>query len=472
MTLPATSTVIQCPALFVAAPASNQGKTTVTAALARFHTARGRRVRIFKTGPDFLDPMILERASGNPVYQLDLWMSDEQHCRELLYAAAADADLILIEGVMGLFDGDRSSADLATLFGIPVLAVIDGSGMAQTFGAVAYGLANYQPGLPFAGVFANRVGSERHYEMLVESLPEGQTAFGWLKRNEDIVLPNRHLGLVQADEIADLEARIQRASQALLGIPDELPPAIAFSREGSESSSTESGVTGVTGVKSTEENNVKKSIEKSIRKSETKTSLTGVRVAIARDTAFAFLYPANLDFLRSQGAELSFFSPLTDDSLPEADALYLPGGYPELHLEQLAANLLMKAAIRVHHDQGKAIYAECGGMLYLVESLTNVKGKTAEMTGLLPGRASMQSRLSNLGLHGIELPEGNMRGHTYHYSTLECPLAPIAVSEGARKGRRGEPVYRQGQLNASYLHLYFPSNPIAAAKLFSSSEVG
>lgn len=429
-----------CPALFVAAPASNQGKTTITAALARFHTERGHRVRIFKTGPDFLDPMILERASGNPVYQLDLWMSDEQHCRELLYAAAGDADLILIEGVMGLFDGERSSADLARLFGIPILAVIDGSAMAQTFGALAYGLANYQPGLPFAGVLANRVASERHYEMLVESLPEGQTAFGWLRRDDDIALPDRHLGLVQAEEIADLDARIDRAAAALQGVPDQLPPAVAFNNAANDEQ-TERAVQPL---------------------------LAGVRIAIARDAAFAFLYRANLDLLRRLGAELCFFSPLTDTCLPTAEALYLPGGYPELYLQQLTANEPMKAAIQTHHNLGKPIVAECGGMLYLSESLTDVQGETAEMAGLLPGHASMQSCLSNLGLHSIHLPEGNMRGHTYHYSKLESPLEPVAVSKGARKGRSGEPVYRQGRLNASYLHLYFPSNPMATAQLFAA----
>lgn len=429
-----------CPALFVAAPASNQGKTTVTAALARFHRERGRNVRVFKTGPDFLDPMILERASGNPVYQLDLWMSDEQHCRQLLYAAAADADLILIEGVMGLFDGERSSADLASLFGIPVLAVIDGRGMAQTFGALAYGLANYRPGLPFAGVLANRVASERHYEMLAESLPEGQTAFGWLQRDEDIALPERHLGLVQAEEVADLDARIAKAAAALQGVPDQLPPAVAFHAPSHEDAVSDSAA-----------------------------PLAEVRIAIAQDAAFAFLYRANLDLLRSLGAELHFFSPLEDEFLPEAEALYLPGGYPELHLAQLAANQPMKAAIQAHHDCNKPIVAECGGLLYLVESLTDAQGQRAEMAGLLNGHASMQTRLSNLGMHGVELPEGSLRGHTYHYSKLESALQPIAVSEGARAGRRGEPVYRQGRLNASYLHLYFPSNPMATAQLFAPS---
>jgi cobyrinic acid a,c-diamide synthase len=423
--------------LFIAAPASGQGKTTVTAALARYHRDKGRRVRVFKAGPDFLDPMILERASAAPVYQLDLWMGDEGHCRQLLYAAAGDADLILIEGVMGLFDGERSSADLAALFGIPVLAVIDGSAMAQTFGAVAHGLATYRASLPFAGVFANRVASERHYQMLLESLPAGLTAFGWLRNDDDIALPDRHLGLVQAAEIDNLDARIAQAAAALQGSVDSLPAPVMFSAPETAACPPH---------------------------------LDGIRIAIARDTAFAFLYRANLDLLRTLGAEPVFFSLLDDSTLPEAEALYLPGGYPELHLDRLAANQTMKVAIQAHHSTGKPIVAECGGMLYLLETLTDVKGQTADMAGLLPGHASMQPRLCNLGLHGIELPEGSLRGHTYHYSKLESPLMPIAWSEGARKGRRGEPVYREGRLNASYLHLYFPSNPLAAAQLFAPSH--
>lgn len=425
--------MIACPALFVAAPASGQGKTTVTAALARFHRDRGHRVRVFKTGPDFLDPMILERASGNPVYQLDLWMGGEDHCRQLLYEAAGDADLILIEGVMGLFDGEPSSADLARLFGIPVLAVIDGSAMAQSFGPVAHGLATYRPGLPFAGVFANRVAGERHYQMLAESLPLGVTAFGWLARDADITLPERHLGLVQAAEVGDLDARIARAAAALHDMNPALPPEVSFTTPAMEAVTPQ---------------------------------LAGVRIAVARDAAFVFLYRANLELLQALGAELTFFSPLDDAALPPADALYLPGGYPELHLERLAANASMKTAIRAFHAAGRPIVAECGGMLYLLESLTDVRGRRAEMLGLLPGHATMQNKLANLGLHGIELPEGTLRGHTYHYSRMESPLAPIAYSEAARHHGTGEPIYRQGRLTASYLHFYFPSNPEASARLF------
>jgi cobyrinic acid a,c-diamide synthase len=425
-----------CPTLFISAPASNQGKTTVAAALARYHRDLGRRVRVFKTGPDYLDPMILEQASGAPVYQLDLWMGDENHCRQLLYEAAKEADLILIEGVMGLFDGERSSADLAALFGIPVLTVIDGSSMAQTFGAIAHGLASYRPDLPFAGVFANNVSGERHYEMLAESLPAGMTAFGWLGRSSEIKLPGRHLGLLQAAEIGDLDKLIAQAAANLKGISDDLPPSVTFTPPADSSHTAQ---------------------------------LEGVRIAVANDLAFAFLYRANLDLLRNLGAELIFFSPLEDIDLPEADALYLPGGYPELHLDRLSANRSMREAVLAHHTAGKPIVAECGGMLYLFESLTDTDGRSASMVGLLPGKASMQKSLSNLGMHGIELPEGTIRGHTFHYSNLVSPLTPIATSKGARKGRRGEPFFREGRVSASYLHLYFPSNPMAAAQLFVPS---
>jgi len=433
-----------CPALFIAAPASGQGKTTVTAALTRHHRDLGRRVRVFKTGPDFLDPLILERASGEPVYQLDLWMGGEAHCRQLLYQAAGEADLILVEGVMGLFDGDCSSADLASLFGIPVMAVIDGSHMAQTFGALALGLARYRPGLPFAGAFANRLAGERHYQMLADSLPPGLPCLGWLPRDADIALPARHLGLVQAAEITDLDARLDQAAAALRLTHLALPAAVTFS------------------LTPTSEP-LSSCQEKTISRSQL---LAGVRLAVARDAAFSFIYRANLELLRALGAELAFFSPLADPELPPADALYLPGGYPELHLERLAANQALLAAVRAHHAADKPILAECGGMLYLLESLTDQQGRTANLAGLLPVRGLMGDRLANLGLHEIDLPEGTLRGHGFHYSRLETPLEPIAWSRARRGGQR-EPVYRLGSLLASYLHLYFPSNPAALVRLFA-----
>lgn len=425
----------QCPAVLIAAPASGQGKTTVTAALARLHRNQGRRVRVFKCGPDFLDPMILARASGAPVYQLDMWMVGEQDSRRLLWEAAQEADIILIEGVMGLFDGTPSSADLARHFGVPVLAVIDGTAMAQTFGALALGLACYQPDLPFAGVLANRVGTVRHAQLLEGSLTQGLRWYGALSRETGIELPSRHLGLVQASELNDLDTRLDAAAAALAQTCEvALPPAVTFAAP----------------------------VEHRVAR-----LLDGVRIAVARDAAFAFVYDASLDVLRNMGAELVFFSPLHDAHLPACDSLYLPGGYPELHHLALAANESMLADIRAHHAADKPLLAECGGMLYLLDALTDVDGARAELLGLLPGEAVMQKRLAALALQAVELPEGVLRGHTYHHSLTSTQLQPIARGVSPNGGRGAEAVYRQGRMTASYVHFYFPSNPAAVAALFA-----
>ncbi|WP_379488943.1 cobyrinate a,c-diamide synthase [Novosphingobium soli] len=416
----------------VSAPASGQGKTLVTAALARRHRAAGRRVRVFKCGPDFLDPMVLEVASGAPVHQLDLFMCGEDACRALLHEAAVEADLILVEGVMGLFDGDPSAADLAERFGLPVLAVLDGSAMAQTFGALVHGLASYRPGLHLHGAIANRVGTERHATLLAGSLPPGVAWLGALPRHPDVVLPERHLGLVQAGEVPDLDARLDRAASLLPADCLTLPPEVAFSpgRDGAPAG-----------------------------------GLEGRRIAIARDEAFAFVYPANLRWLQRSGARLAFFSPLHDARLPDCDALWLPGGYPELHLEALAGNATMLAAIRAHHAAGKPILAECGGLLYACSTLDDGRGRRAEMLGILQGTATMQPRLAALGMQEIALEGGALRGHTFHYSRLATQVAPAAQAV-TPDGRPGEALYREGSLTASYMHFYFPSAPRAAERLF------
>jgi cobyrinic acid a,c-diamide synthase len=424
-----------CPALFISAPASHQGKTTVTAALARHHARLGRRVRVFKTGPDFLDPMILERASGSPVYSLHLWMVGIDACRALLARAARDADLILIEGVMGLFDGTPSSADLAIAFGVPVLAVIGAHGMAQTFGAVAFGLARYRPELPFHGVLANKVASARHAQMVGEALPEGLRYCGHLSNAADIALPDRHLGLTQAAEIADLDARLDRAADAIGETAlRELPPAIAFEDQALD---------------------------------DPPRLLDGMRIAIARDAAFSFIYPANLDLLRAMGARIEAFSPLADEPVPDdADALYLPGGYPELHAATLARNTRTAASIRMHTQRGRNVVAECGGMLYLLDALKTIDGTQHAMLGLLPGEAAMQPRLSRLAMQRIETSHGTLTGHTFHYSSVATPMQPRLTATHATTGAAGEALYRHGPVTATYMHAYWPSNPAAAAALF------
>jgi len=426
---------LNCPALLVAAPASGQGKTTVVAALARLHTRLGRKVRVFKCGPDFLDPQIHAIASGTPCQNIDLWMCGEDDARWRLAEAARTADLILVEGVMGLFDGTPSAAELAVKLGLPILAIIDGSGMANSFGAIAYGLKYYQAGTPLNAAFANRVGSERHADILEHSLPEGIAWYGHLPSDADAALPERHLGLLPASEIEDLTQRIERMANLLASTAAaQLPPAINF---------------------------------QDVAPPPVAPLLRGKTIAVARDAAFCFLYPANIECLERLGARLLYFSPLADSALPECDAVWLPGGYPELHGPVLAANRSLWASLAAHVAADKPVLAECGGMMALFESVREVDGPDHVMAGLLPGQVLMQKRLAGLGMQSVALPEGTLRGHTFHYSTAETEIAPLCFSSHA-SGRRGEAVYRQRRLMASYMHLYFPSNPEAVARLFSN----
>ena len=428
-----------CRALLISAPASGQGKTTVTAALARRARDAGLKIRVFKTGPDFIDPMLLTRAAGSSVDQLDLWMVGDAQCRARLHAAAREADLILIEGVMGLYDGDPSSADLARRFGVPVLAVIDGSSMAQTFGALALGLSRYQDGLPqklvMHGVIANRVGSARHAQMLEQSLQPPLHWLGALPRSLDYTLPERHLGLVQASEIADIDTRIAAAANALGdAVNFETIPQVVFAAPPA---------------------------------APIEPRLAGLKIAIARDAAFSFIYPANLDTLRALGAELCFFSPIAGESLPEADAVWLPGGYPELHATAFAANTALHAALRTHHQAGKPLLAECGGMMALFETLIDRDGQAHPMSGLLPGTTTMYPKLQALGLQAVDFDAaGELRGHSFHYSRLDTALAAARRGRNPNHSTMAEAIYEQRGLTASYVHFYFASNPRATARLF------
>lgn len=439
------SDALRCPAVVVAAPASGQGKTTVTAALARLHARQGRRVRVFKCGPDFLDPFWHTLASGAPVHQLDLWMTGEADCRARLARAAREADLIIVEGVMGLFDGEPSAADLARHFGLPVLAVVDAGAMAGTFGAVAYGLQHYQPGLRWAGVLANRVGSARHAGMLQASLKEPAHWLGALLRNPALTLPERHLGLVAATELSDATARLDAAADALAATPlgqmsaEQLQ---AWAVDFPAASPPDAG-----------------------------RLLQGQTIAVARDAAFCFLYAANLECLEQLGAKLVFFSPLADGALPECDAVWLPGGYPELHADRLAANHALRDSLRAHVARGQPLWAECGGMMVLFEQLMDKQEQTHALWGLLPGRVVMQKRLVGLGSQQLLLDGQQLRGHTFHYSSSETPLVPYARTTRAEGGEGGEAVYVHGPVVASYFHAWFPSNPALVARIFTRGLV-
>ena len=422
------------PAALISAPGSGSGKSMITAALARLHRNAGRHVRVFKYGPDYLDPMVLERASGNPVYQLHPWMTGMAECRWRLAEAARDADLVLVEGSMGLFDGDPATAELSAATGIPVVPVIDAAGMGQTFAAVALGLETYRDDVRLSGVIANRVGSPGHGRLLADALPARTPLLGAVPRNDALHIPDRHLGLVQAGELADLDERLDAAAEVLreAGL-DTLPASVELAAEPLPAPPR---------------------------------LLEGVRIAVARDAAFAFIYRANEELLRAMGADPVAFSPLADQALPACDALWLPGGYPELHARQLADNLPMLLAIRAHHAEGKPILAECGGLMACMETLVDGDGQFHRMLGLLPGQAVMAGKLTGLGLQSLTTRHGELRGHSFHHSRLETDLEPAARTVRNRTGTAGEAVYQKGSLTASYYHAYFPSAPAAVAALF------
>jgi cobyrinic acid a,c-diamide synthase len=417
----------------VSAAASGQGKTSVTSALARRLRNDGMRVRVFKTGPDFLDPMVLERASGAPVHSLDLWINGETACRRMLAEAAQAADVVLIEGVMGLYDGPPSSADLARAFGVPVIAVIDASAMAQTAGALALGLRDYGP-VDLGGVIANRVAGSGHATMVAASLRD-IPLLGSLPRQEKS-LPERHLGLLTPDEMPELDARLDRMAREV-----SLNDSTWASWPRTHFAVTEA--------------------------EPTPRLLAGKTIAIARDAAFAFLYRANLDCLEGMGAKLRFFSPLANQPVPEdADALYLPGGYPELHGEVLASAQHWFGSVHTAHRRGMPIWAECGGMMALCDAITDQHGRTWPMAGILPGTAVMQPRLAGIGSQALSLRQGELRGHTFHYSRLENAAVPAGFARRYPSDNEGEALYRSGSLVASYFHAWFPSCPQAAAALF------
>jgi cobyrinic acid a,c-diamide synthase len=338
---------------------------------------------------------------------------------------------------MGLYDGSPSSADLARQFGVPVAAVIDGNAMAQTFGAVALGLRQYRAGLAFHGVLANRVAGKFHGALLegsVSSIQPPLRFLGALPHEAGLAIADRHLGLFQAAEIADLDERLDLAAIAISGsVHLEEIPTVDFPEE------PEVALPPL---------------------------LAGVRVAVARDEALSFIYPANLDLLQRLGARLRFFSPMNDPHLPPADAVYLPGGYPELHAARLAANRELHTALREHVGAGKPLLAECGGMMTLFEHLIDVAGTRHRMAGVLPGETAMQQELQGLSLQSVAFAGGELRGHTFHHSRSSTSLS--ASHQGrTQDGREGEAVFTLGRLTASYIHFYWPSNPLVAASLLS-----
>lgn len=411
-------------ALIIAAPASGHGKTLVTAGLARALQAQHKKVTVFKMGPDYLDPMFLRQAAGLEVRQLDYWMLANGEIAAELARASEASDFVLIEGVMGLFDGKQSVSVLAKEFNIPVLVVADASAMAQTFGALMHGLNSYDDQVTVAGAIANRVGSDGHGEMIRESLRPPTRYVGWIKRDESLVVPERHLG-IQTDGKEVCLSTSAAMAECLTPMLPNLPwqPLMVKTQ----------------------------SVDHSIVDQK---PLKGKRIAIAKDAAFCFLYPANVDFLTRAGAEVVFFSPLANEVVPECDTLYLPGGYPELYLPQLAQSHRAMASIREHIEAEKPCLAECGGMLYLQQSLASEE-RSCAMVGVFSGCAVMGQKLAGLGYQS--LGDSALRGHTFHYASVnDCEGVGYSSKQN---GSQGEPIYRYKKTLASFVHWYFASDP-------------
>lgn len=429
----------QCLATLIAAPSSGQGKTIFCAALARNLHNQGKRVQVFKLGPDYLDPAIHERASGQSVYNLDLWVMGEHHCRELLAKAAAENDVILVESVMGLHDNQPSNAEFCQLFGLSVTLILDVAKFAQTAAAIVSGLSRYDIGIKIDSVIGNKVGSDNHHLLMRHAI--GDLYAGSMRHDFRFEIAERHLGLVQASDIKNLDNQLDLAAEAL----DEFEISVAL--------------TNVAFL--------------SPKKIAVDSLLEGKTIAIAKDAAFSFIYPVNKQVLQNAGAKLLYFSPLDNDALPECDALWLPGGYPELHIKTLSESTQTRFGIHSHHLAHKPILAECGGMMYLCNSITNVAGDSGQTCGLLDADCEMKTRFQSVGLQAVNYGQGEIRGHSFHHSTIVpaigSDLTP-KIFANRQDGSQGEAVYRVGNTTLSYLHHYFASNIVASSSLFRGTK--
>lgn len=414
--------------LLIAAPSSGAGKTTVTLALLRLLTREGVAVRGAKSGPDYIDPRFHEAATGRSCVNLDAWAMTPDR----IAALAAGAGLLVIEGAMGLFDGAPpegrgAAADLARILGLPVVLVLDAGRMAQSVAPLAAGFARHDPTVRIGGLILNNVGSPRHEAMLRRALaPLGLPVLAALPRAVTLALPSRHLGLVQAGERADLDAfldtaadwigaRLDRAAFDALAAPLPAAPEVRGLRPPAQA------------------------------------------IAIARDAAFAFAYPHMLADWRARGAELRFFSPLADDPVPEADFVFLPGGYPELHAGRLAGNARFLSTLRQTAERS-AVHGECGGYMVLGRRLIDAEGQGHEMAGLLDLETSFQDRRLHLGYRDLtDLGGpfgGRLAGHEFHYaSTLRAegaPLYEVTDAEGTALPPAG---LRRGRVSGSFAHV-------------------
>jgi cobyrinic acid a,c-diamide synthase len=472
---------MNCPRLVIGATASGSGKTSATLALAAAFRRRGLSVQTFKAGPDYLDPAWLALASGRPCYNLDGWMCGEPYVRRLFHRAACGADLTLIEGVMGLFDGADpaslagSTAEVARWLEAPVLLVVNAHGAARSLAATVAGFARFEAGVRVGGVIANSCGSERHADWVAESLrAAGQPPLlGAVPRGGFPELPSRHLGLAAPQSGSTLGAFADAAERrmsldGILALAASASP-LALPAPSAEATprpapSGEATPLPAPGAEST--------------------ARPAVRLGVARDAAFQFYYPDNLEALEAAGAVLVSFSPLADARLPAAlDGLYFGGGYPEEHARELSANASMLAGVRAFAAGGRPVYAECGGLMYLSRAVETLDGSRHAMAGVLPVATRMLARRKALGYVEAS-PERDslfaaagetMRGHEFHYSEVAPgeeggPWRPAYRVSRRRDATERPEGFECGRVLASYVHLHFASHPGAAARLVRACQ--
>lgn len=431
-------------AFLLAGTHSGCGKTTLAAGLLRAFRQRGLHVAPFKVGPDYLDPQLHARAAGRPCWNLDGFFQDDEGLRETLARGARGADLALIEGVMGLFDGSDpvtfagSSADLAHRLGLPVVLVVDGSGVGGSLAATVLGHARLWPHLELAGVILNRLGGEGHYRLQRSALEAHTTipVLGWVPKRGIPYLKERHLGIHQPHEIPDLEGTLDVLGHQLAQTVD-LDRLVALARPLGGDPRPD------------------------------RPAPTNLPVALGRDEAFSFLYADTLDRLERLGVRWVPFSPLRERLPPNVAGLYLPGGYPELHAERFGANTDLHADLREAHRRGMPIYAECGGYLALGEVLVDLTARSHAMAGVIPGRFRMTERLQSFGYKHVQAlqdtlfaPAGSQgKAHEFHHSLREDPPTRPAWRSTNLRGETCAEGHAEGNLLASYHHIPFTAQP-------------
>ena len=449
---------VQIPRVVIAGTNSGVGKTTIVAGLLAAYAGEGRTVQSFKVGPDYIDPGFHKIASGRDSYNLDTWLVPPHKLNPFFASMANGVDLAIIEGVMGLYDGGRegvsSTAQIAKQLQAPVVLVIDCKAMGESAAAIAKGFRDYDPEVNFGGVILNRLGSVNHERMIREGMDKiGVPVIGAIYRDDRMHSPERHLGLTPVTESDPTEAiaTIRSAVEKMVDLERLL--------------SIASSAPAIELPEATDTTHMQKK----------------AKIGVAYDEAFSFYYPASLAALEEQGAELVYFSPLNDVEIPSVDGLIFGGGFPEMFLHQLSANEAMKSSIREASEQGMPIYAECGGLMYLCETIHDFEGTVYDTVGIVPANCIMQQNLQKVGYVTATAKRDtllgdtgtSLRGHEFHFSTMEPTIEDFPWAfhlEGGRKPQSYDGGYASDNVLASYLHLNFAGTDEGAQHFVNRCE--